>query len=87
MVWVCEADAPRFGMGPDMLLGRDHADQALAHALDSVADGLTESRELWGRRLPLCPRHPDAHPLRIDIRPTEVVGVCPTAGPVRVVPR
>ena len=65
----------------------DDPDAALARVLDMATDELTETRELWAKRLPLCSVHPDVHPLRLGVRVEAVMGACPVEGEVRRVRR
>ncbi|MFI6759859.1 hypothetical protein ACIBF5_12060 [Micromonospora sp. NPDC050417] len=65
------------GAGVSVIVAQSAPDR-VAHVADQVQEWVIE--ELWRRaptNWPVCPRHPDSHPLVATVRGAAAVWVCP----------
>ncbi|RKR86102.1 hypothetical protein BDK92_0323 [Micromonospora pisi] len=70
------------GVGVSAIVAQPAPDR-VAHVADQVQEWVIE--ELWRRAAtnwPVCPRHPDNHPLTATVRGAVAVWVCPVDGAV-----
>jgi hypothetical protein len=60
----------------------DSAAESVRYVVEALWDWLPTTDLFWGERAPLCPLHPGAHPLDVDIAGDEISLSCPVEGQV-----